>query len=135
MAETVDTRVVEARFDSKQFEQGVDKTVKKLDELKKSLNLKNTEKSVAEIGNKISETSEKASNSLEKLEERFTSFFGMLKNKMIGAVADEIRVLYGGSVKPVNVKEYLSCPDVDGALVGGASLKIESFEELLTNIL
>ena len=54
---------------------------------------------------------------------------------MFGEVADEIRVLYGGSVKPVNVKEYLSCPDVDGALVGGASLKIESFEELLTNIL
>ena len=54
---------------------------------------------------------------------------------MFGDVADEIRVLYGGSVKPVNVKEYLSCPNVDGALVGGASLKIESFEELLTNIL
>ena len=54
---------------------------------------------------------------------------------MFGDVADEIRILYGGSVKPVNVKEYLSCPDVDGALVGGASLKIDSFEELLTNIL
>ena len=54
---------------------------------------------------------------------------------MFGDVADEIRILYGGSVKPVNVKEYLSCPDVDGALVGGASLKIESYEELLTNIL
>lgn len=96
MAETVDTRVVEARFDSKQFEQGVDRTVKKLDELKKSLNLKNTEKSVAEIGNKISETSEKASNSLEKLEERFTSFFGMLKNKMISGIADDI---VGGIMK------------------------------------
>ena len=54
---------------------------------------------------------------------------------MFGEVSEEIRILYGGSVKPVNVKEYLSCPDVDGALVGGASLKIESYEELLTNIL
>ena len=54
---------------------------------------------------------------------------------LLGDVADEIRVLYGGSVKPNNVKEYLSCPDVDGALVGGASLKIESYEELLKNIL
>ena len=55
--------------------------------------------------------------------------------ELLGDVADEIRVLYGGSVKPVNVKEYLSCPDVDGALVGGASLKIDSYEELLKNIL
>ena len=55
--------------------------------------------------------------------------------ELLGSVADEIRVLYGGSVKPVNVREYLSCPDVDGALVGGASLKIESYEELLRNIL
>ena len=55
--------------------------------------------------------------------------------EMFGDVAEEIRVLYGGSVKPVNVKEYLSCPDVDGALVGGASLAIESYEELLRNIL
>lgn len=90
MAETVDTRVVEARFDSKQFEQGVDKTVKKLDELKSSLNLKNGEKSIAEIGNKISETSEKANKSLEKLQDRFTSFAGMLKQKLLSGIADEI---------------------------------------------
>ena len=37
----------------------------------------------------------------------------------------------GGSVKPENVKEYLSCPDVDGALVGGAALQPESFLALL----
>ena len=50
-------------------------------------------------------------------------------------VADNIRILYGGSVKPNNIKEYLSSPDIDGALVGGASLKIESYKELLNNIL
>lgn len=55
--------------------------------------------------------------------------------QLFGDVADEIRILYGGSVKPENVKAYLSCPDIDGALVGGASLKIDSFEGLLTNIL
>lgn len=55
--------------------------------------------------------------------------------ELFGEVADEIRVLYGGSVKPENVKAYLSCEDVDGALVGGASLKIDSYEALLTNIL
>ena len=42
VSEAVDTRIVEAKFDSSQFEKGVDRTVKKLDELKKSLNMENT---------------------------------------------------------------------------------------------
>jgi triosephosphate isomerase (TIM) len=41
--------------------------------------------------------------------------------------ASEIRILYGGSVKPDNVDELMAQPDLDGALVGGASLKAESF--------
>ncbi len=44
-----------------------------------------------------------------------------------GAVADAMRIQYGGSVKPDNAKELLSQPDVDGALVGGASLKAPDF--------
>ena len=48
--------------------------------------------------------------------------------------ADTIRILYGGSVKPVNVNEYMKAPDIDGALVGGASLAPESFAELIKNI-
>ncbi len=43
------------------------------------------------------------------------------------AVADAIRILYGGSVKPDNVKGLMAQADIDGALVGGASLKAESF--------
>ncbi len=46
-------------------------------------------------------------------------------------VADGVRIQYGGSVKPDNVKELMSCPDVDGALVGGAALKADSFEKLV----
>jgi triosephosphate isomerase (TIM) len=42
-------------------------------------------------------------------------------------VADAVRILYGGSVKPDNVKGLMSQPDIDGALVGGASLKADSF--------
>ncbi|MFH0791441.1 MAG: triose-phosphate isomerase [Candidatus Omnitrophota bacterium] len=42
-------------------------------------------------------------------------------------IADDIRIQYGGSVKPENIVELISQPNVDGALVGGASLKIESF--------
>jgi triosephosphate isomerase len=45
--------------------------------------------------------------------------------------ADLIRILYGGSVKPDNVKDLMSMPDIDGALVGGASLKAESFIPLI----
>jgi triosephosphate isomerase len=47
------------------------------------------------------------------------------------AVAAEVRIQYGGSVKPENTIELMQQPDVDGALVGGASLKAESFSEIV----
>ena len=46
-------------------------------------------------------------------------------------VANNVRIQYGGSVKPENTLELMKQPDVDGALVGGASLKIESFSEIV----
>lgn len=49
-------------------------------------------------------------------------------------VADKVRVQYGGSVKPENIAEYMACPDVDGALVGGASLEPASFLALLEGV-
>ncbi len=45
--------------------------------------------------------------------------------------ADGVRILYGGSVKPDNVDDLMAQPNVDGALVGGASLKAESFARLI----
>lgn len=60
----------------------------------------------------------------ERLEEMFDA-----------ATAQSALILYGGSVKPNNIKEYITQPDVDGALVGGASLKLASFEELLSNMI
>lgn len=45
--------------------------------------------------------------------------------------ADSVRILYGGSVTPENVDSLMACPDVDGALVGGASLKPDSFEKIV----
>jgi len=45
--------------------------------------------------------------------------------------AEQLRVLYGGSVKPENATELLALPDVDGALVGGASLEAESFAAII----
>ena len=52
--------------------------------------------------------------------------------KMFGKeFAQQVRILYGGSVKPSNVKELMAMPDVDGALVGGASLEPETFSQLV----
>jgi len=47
------------------------------------------------------------------------------------ATADKVRIQYGGSVKPANAKELLSQPDIDGALVGGASLEPRGFSEIV----
>ncbi len=51
--------------------------------------------------------------------------------RMRGGAADDLRVLYGGSVKPANAAELLSQPDVDGALVGGAALDPEDFAAIV----
>ena len=53
---------------------------------------------------------------------------------MYGNAADEVLILYGGSVKPENIKDYLTSEDIDGALVGGASLKIDSYKAMVENL-
>jgi triosephosphate isomerase len=50
---------------------------------------------------------------------------------LYGNKADELCILYGGSVTPDNVDILMACNDVDGALVGGASLKVESFSRIV----
>ena len=49
------------------------------------------------------------------------------------ATAKKVRIQYGGSVKPANANELMSQPDVDGALVGGASLEARSFADIIKN--
>lgn len=49
------------------------------------------------------------------------------------AAAKRMRIQYGGSVKPSNARELMSQPDVDGALVGGASLEVRSFSDIVKN--
>ena len=49
------------------------------------------------------------------------------------AIAKKVRIQYGGSVKPANAKELMGQPDVDGALVGGASLEARSFADIIKN--
>jgi triosephosphate isomerase len=56
---------------------------------------------------------------------------GVLAEVFGSAVAQAVRIQYGGSVKPDNMAEFMSQPDIDGALVGGASLQIDSFTDLV----
>lgn len=58
----------------------------------------------------------------------------VLAKKLGKSIANKMRILYGGSVKPSNAKEFLSLPDVDGALIGGASLKSEDFLAIAKSI-
>ena len=48
-----------------------------------------------------------------------------------GAAGSQVRIQYGGSVKPDNTAELMAKPNVDGALVGGASLEAESFANIV----
>jgi triosephosphate isomerase (TIM) len=50
---------------------------------------------------------------------------------ILGNAAGSLRIIYGGSVTPENIESLMACPDVDGALVGGAGLKPESFERIV----
>ena len=58
---------------------------------------------------------------------------GVLKELFDETVARRVRIQYGGSVKPANARELMSQPDVDGALVGGASLETRSFADIIKN--
>lgn len=59
---------------------------------------------------------------------RIRGFLGELRGE---GFASEVRILYGGSIKPENVAEIIAQKDVDGGLVGGASLEVESFARLI----
>ena len=90
MATNIDERIVAAKFDASDFEKGVDKTLKKLDELKKSLDLKDATNGVKELAEKTEASTDSMSKSLEKLTERFTTFVGMIKQRILGGLADEV---------------------------------------------
>lgn len=60
------------------------------------------------------------------------AFVRNLIDKRFGKpLAEAIRILYGGSVKPENISELMNMPDIDGALVGGASLKADVFSKIV----
>lgn len=76
------------------------------------------------IGTGRNATSAQAQEAHEHIRGRLRGWFG-------ADAADRCRVIYGGSVKPANARELVSQEDVDGALVGGASLEVKGFFEIL----
>jgi len=76
------------------------------------------------IGTGKTATREQAQEAHRHIRTQLETLFGK-------PLADGIRILYGGSVKPDNVKALMEMPDVDGALVGGASLDPETFSKLV----
>ena len=68
----------------------------------------------------------------EQAQEVHAFIRGLLTNLFTEPVAQKIRILYGGSMKPANAPELLAQKDIDGGLIGGASLESRSFVELVT---
>jgi len=76
------------------------------------------------IGTGKTATKEQAQEAHAAIREKVTQIFG-------SDLASGIRILYGGSVKPGNASDLMAMPDIDGALVGGASLKPDTFAEII----
>ncbi len=72
--------------------------------------------------------------SAEQAQEMHKAIRSHIAKKFGDAVADELSILYGGSVKPGNAKEIFAQPDVDGGLIGGASLKSRDFVDIVKAI-
>jgi triosephosphate isomerase len=77
------------------------------------------------IGTGRTATAQQAEEAHQHIRQRLRSGFG-------GDAADACHILYGGSVKPDNIADLMAQPDVDGALVGGASLDVKSFHQIVT---
>lgn len=67
----------------------------------------------------------------EQAQEVHASLRTLLGDLYDDTTAEAVRIQYGGSVKPANIADLISQPDIDGALVGGASLKAESFGAII----
>lgn len=76
------------------------------------------------IGTGKSSTADDANEVIGYIRELIAGLFGQ-------SVADQVRIQYGGSVKPNNIREYMQQSDIDGALVGGASLEPASYIQLV----
>ena len=76
------------------------------------------------IGTGRTATKEDANDACRKIREKIAQIYGQ-------NVAERVIIQYGGSMKPENAKELLEMSDIDGGLIGGASLKAETFEKIV----
>ena len=76
------------------------------------------------IGTGKTATSEDANNSIKDIRNKITELYG-------NDVAQKVIIQYGGSVKSTNAKELFETSDIDGALIGGASLKVDEFSKIV----
>ena len=76
------------------------------------------------IGTGKTATSKDANDMCKAIREKISELYGKI-------AAEEIRIQYGGSVKPFNASELMNMSDIDGALVGGASLKVDDFMAII----
>lgn len=76
------------------------------------------------IGTGKTATKEDANDACRKIREKIAEIYGQ-------NVAERVIIQYGGSMKPENAKELLEMSDIDGGLIGGASLKAETFEKIV----
>ncbi len=76
------------------------------------------------IGTGKTATSNDANNSIKAIRNKIKQIYG-------SEVSEQVIIQYGGSVKPSNAKELFETSDIDGALIGGASLKVEDFEKII----
>lgn len=67
----------------------------------------------------------------EQAQEIHAHIRSLIATKYGQEVADEVSILYGGSVKPDNAREIFSQPDIDGGLIGGAALKVDDFSKII----
>lgn len=72
-----------------------------------------------------------ATASKEQAQEMHAYIRTLVNNKYGESIANNLRILYGGSVKPDNAKELFNCEDIDGGLIGGAALKSRDFVEII----
>lgn len=120
---------------AKEYDQGITKDVIRAQVEVGLMNLEKDEISNVVIAYEPVWSIGTGKNASDAIAQDICSFIRDIVCEMYGKVASQkTLILYGGSVKPENIHGYLSQPDVDGALVGGASLKSESFAALLENI-
>ena len=122
IGETLDEREREATFDvlDRQIRQGLEGiTGEQLGQLVVAY------EPVWAIGTGRNATPAQAGEAHAHIRSRIRQWFG-------GDAADACHVIYGGSVKPDNIRELVAHPDVDGALVGGASLDVRSFFDIVS---